>query len=149
MLTFDASWEHRLYALARSGDLRGFWFEHRGDEVSGEVPLPGRRGQHLSKEHCPVDVHGHISMKTRVGERPLPAPRPSSRLAGWTRTPPLVACCPASQDRPRCASSRAAWLNGSGDDGEDLPNTDFGESLDLEQPAARATGQPLTPTGEF
>ncbi|XP_075527849.1 uncharacterized protein LOC142560001 isoform X3 [Dermacentor variabilis] len=105
-------------------------------------------GQQLSKEPRPGDVHGHIAMKIRVGKRPLPAPQHISRLAGWTRTPPLVACCPASQGRLRCVSSRAAWLTGSGDDGEHIHTTNFGESLDLEQPDARATEQSLTQSGE-
>ncbi|XP_075528696.1 uncharacterized protein LOC142560456 isoform X2 [Dermacentor variabilis] len=43
---------------------------------------------------------------------------------------------------------QSSVLTGSGDDGEDLPTTDFGESLDLKQPGARATEQPLTQTGE-
>nr|XP_054931150.1 uncharacterized protein LOC129386863 [Dermacentor andersoni] len=40
------------------------------------------------------------------------------------------------------------FSGGSGCSPEDLPTTDFGESLDLKQPGARATEQPLTQTGE-
>nr|XP_054931253.1 uncharacterized protein LOC129386889 [Dermacentor andersoni] len=40
------------------------------------------------------------------------------------------------------------FSGGSGCSPEDLPTTDFGESLDLKQPGARATEQPLTQTEE-
>ncbi|XP_075527219.1 uncharacterized protein LOC142559521 [Dermacentor variabilis] len=43
---------------------------------------------------------------------------------------------------------QSSVLGGRGGDGEDHPITDFGESLDLEKPGARATEQPQTQTGE-
>ncbi|XP_075527697.1 uncharacterized protein LOC142559893 [Dermacentor variabilis] len=170
-----ATTSHRFVRyVIYAGLPRGSWFEQREDAQPGQVLFPRRqgdagvscfvtrsrgttwgscasqnnKGQQLSKEPRPGDVHGHIAMKIRVGKRPLPAPQHISRLAGWTRTPPLVACCPASQGRLRCVSSKAAWLTGSGDDGEHIHTTNFGESLDLEQPDARATEESLNQSGE-
>ncbi|XP_075528699.1 uncharacterized protein LOC142560458 [Dermacentor variabilis] len=143
--------QHRghLYESEQQGDAGVSCFVTRSRGTTwGSCASQNNKGQQLSKEPRPGDVHGHIAMKIRVGKRPLPAPQHISRLAGWTRTPPLVACCPASQGRLRCVSSRAAWLTGSGDDGEHIHTTNFGESLDLEQPDARATEQSLTQSGE-
>ncbi|XP_075527745.1 uncharacterized protein LOC142560001 isoform X1 [Dermacentor variabilis] len=138
----------RLYELLRKEISGAFGSSNAGTKCRAKFLFLEDEGQQLSKEPRPGDVHGHIAMKIRVGKRPLPAPQHISRLAGWTRTPPLVACCPASQGRLRCVSSRAAWLTGSGDDGEHIHTTNFGESLDLEQPDARATEQSLTQSGE-
>ncbi|XP_054931168.2 uncharacterized protein [Dermacentor andersoni] len=54
------------------------------------------------------------------------------------------------QDVQQVPEQRAhrKFSGGSGCSPEDLPTTDFGESLDLKQPGARATEQPLTQTGE-
>ncbi|XP_070381143.1 uncharacterized protein [Dermacentor albipictus] len=57
----------------------------------------------------------------------------------------VVSRCPSCRPGGQLFRSRAACSQRIS---KDLPTTDFGESLDLKQPGARATEQPLTQTGE-
>ncbi|XP_075528221.1 uncharacterized protein LOC142560193 isoform X1 [Dermacentor variabilis] len=117
--------------------------EQQGPAAVQRTP-PWRR----SWAHCHEDPGGKASLagaSTHFSARWLDSNTASGgMLSSVTRS---TAVCKVDLTSV-AASSRAAWLTGSGDDGEHIHTTNFGESLDLEQPDARATEQSLNQSGE-